>query len=200
MFNPLMLKAVLSVHERYPDLQSVCEMGFQTLAARPQMIDCRTVPQLYRHLGMSYEALDIDERGTIRHDLNTVWKTKRTFDLVTNNGTSEHVFNQASVFETMHRICNRVMIHVLPWINFRNHGFYGYNPVLFHDLAEANGYDLIECYGGTRNGDVVYPVPGIENVKQPDATDKNVMLVAILEKTGKAKFVAPIQGKYRARI
>ena len=34
------------------------------------------------------------------------------------------------------------MLHVLPFVNYLNHGFFSYNPILFHDLAAANRYEL----------------------------------------------------------
>jgi hypothetical protein len=34
------------------------------------------------------------------------------------------------------------MLHVLPFVNYLNHGFFSYNPILFPDLAAANRYEV----------------------------------------------------------
>ncbi len=36
-----------------------------------------------------------------------------------------------------------VMLFVLPFYNWLNHGFYNYNPLLFVDLATAYNYDIL---------------------------------------------------------
>ena len=73
---------------------------------------------------------------------------------------------------------------------------YNFHPVLFGDLAGANGYEIIRMYGADRNGNVIFdPVPGSE-IKKPEPTDKNVMIVCAMRKVTDNAFVAPTQGKY----
>lgn len=104
----------------------------------------------YRALGFSsYTAIDVNAKfGSLVMDLNrdlaAHYGFRDTFDLVTNNGTGEHVFNQAAVFANAHALCkpDGLMLHVLPFVNFLNHGFFSYNPILFHDLAAANEYEV----------------------------------------------------------
>ena len=65
------------------------------------------------------------------------------FDLVTNNGTGEHVFDQKIVFENMHNLTKvgGIMLNILPFSLSINHGFFNFQPVLFRDLAYANDYN-----------------------------------------------------------
>lgn len=36
-----------------------------------------------------------------------------------------------------------IMLFVLPFYNWMNHGFFNFNPLLFTDLAEANDYEIV---------------------------------------------------------
>ena len=110
----------------------------------------------------SYTAIDINEKyGSLAMDLNYSLKERyeynQTFDLVTNNGTGEHIFNQASVFENMHNLTKKdgYMIHIMPFVNWQNHGFYNFHPILYLDIAHANQYELISLGIGEREGKVV---------------------------------------------
>lgn len=102
-------------------------------------------------LGFSgYTAIDVNSLyGSLIMDLNIDLKDAygytKTFDLVTNNGTGEHIFNQYAVFKNMHQLAHPggVLLFVLPFYNWLNHGFFNFNPLLFTDLAAANGYDIV---------------------------------------------------------
>lgn len=104
----------------------------------------------YRALGFaSYRTIDVNARYNsllmdLNRDLAEHYGFRETFDLVTNNGTGEHVFNQSAVFANTHALCEvgGVMLHVLPFFNYLNHGFFNFNPILFHDLAAANRYQV----------------------------------------------------------
>ncbi len=97
----------------------------------------------------SYTCIDVNQRyGALQMDLNyslaEKYDFREEFDLVTNNGTGEHVFDQASVFRNIHALTRPggLMVHVLPFHNYINHGFYNFQPILFHDLAQANQYKI----------------------------------------------------------
>lgn len=107
----------------------------------------------------SYTCIDVNQRyGALQMDLNYLlaekYQFRDEFDLVTNNGTGEHVFDQASVFRNIHALTRTggVMVHVLPFHNYTNHGFYNFQPVLFHDLAEANQYKILRVSLAHRGG------------------------------------------------
>lgn len=104
----------------------------------------------YRALGFAaYRTIDVNARYNslvmdLNRDLALHYGFRETFDLVTNNGTGEHIFNQSAVFSNAHALCKAggLMLHVLPFVNYLNHGFFSYNPILFHDLAAANRYEV----------------------------------------------------------
>src|SRR3546814_7323570 len=75
------------------------------------------------------------------------------FDLVTNNGTGEHIFNQDAVFENVHDLAKvgGAMLHILPMSPWVNHGFYNYNPILFRDIAAANRYEWLFMWVSDRS-------------------------------------------------
>ena len=114
----------------------------------------------YRCLGFShYEAIDInDTYGSrvmdLNKDLRESYGFTNTYDLVTNNGTGEHIFDQASVLRNMHNLTkvNGIMVHVMPLLNYINHGFYCFHPSLYYSLARANGYRLLGLALANRRG------------------------------------------------
>jgi SAM-dependent methyltransferase len=110
----------------------------------------------------SYACIDVNDRyGALQMDLNESLAGKYGFheqyDVVTNNGTGEHVFDQASVFRNMHALAKSdgIFLHVLPFHNYTNHGFYNFQPVLFYDLAHANGYELLRLSVANSSGDEI---------------------------------------------
>ena len=114
----------------------------------------------YRALGFAgYRTIDVNARyGSLVMDLNrdvvAHYGFTERFEFVTNNGTGEHVFNQAAVFANAHALCKAggIMLHVLPFVNYLNHGFFSFNPILFHDLAAANGYDIVRLSIASNQG------------------------------------------------
>ena len=213
-FNPLMGSSVVNIRDKLPEGFSVIELGSQTLNLVVKGKEFEDVPDFYKQLGAGrYDCIDRDGFGTIDHDLNTVYRSNfdrasdglpphPTYNLVTNNGTGEHIFNQAAVFETMHKLCriDGVMLHVLPWINWRNHGFYNFQPILFHDLALANGYKPLYMAAGDRNGNITFQTLSFNEDKNPSGFDSNVSLVVALQKTKEAPFQVPVQTKYNKVI
>lgn len=105
----------------------------------------------YKALGFSsYDAIDVNSKyGSLVMDLNVDLQERygfdRQFDLVTNNGTGEHIFNQYAVFKNAHNLTRvgGIQLYVLPFHNWMNHGFFNFNPILFGDLAAANKYKLL---------------------------------------------------------
>ena len=102
--------------------------------------------------GAEYTAIDLDPKPpfVIQQDLNEPFDLGRRFDLCINNGTSEHIFNQANFYKAMHdhtRV-GGLMIHWTPMFGWTGHGFYNVQPGFFEDLAAANGYDIITLYAG----------------------------------------------------
>jgi hypothetical protein len=97
----------------------------------------------------TYMALDLF-RGvdTNLFDLNLHFvprELRGRFDLVTNYGTSEHVINQMLAMKSLHDLAKTggIIHHDLPMCGYHLHGYFNYNPGLFHDLATANNYEIL---------------------------------------------------------
>ena len=104
--------------------------------------------------GSEYHALDIfeDDKVTLfdlnLHDLPEDFRSH--FDLVTNFGTTEHVFDQVRCFRTMHDAAKvgGVLYTDVPMGGYLYHGYFLYTPLFFQHLALANDYDVIFDYYG----------------------------------------------------
>lgn len=153
----------------------------------------------------------------LNYDLYECYNFDKTFDLVVNNGTGEHVFNQYSLFRNIHQLTNNkgIMLHILPFIDWINHGFYNFNPIFFADLAASNNYEILDITFANRNGAEL----NIKNKKsiqvvfeqiKPDYDSnfkkiiektksqigENIFIVAVLKKNSNNPFKVPLQGKY----
>ncbi|AXK79076.1 class I SAM-dependent methyltransferase [Pseudolabrys taiwanensis] len=108
--------------------------------------DCQ--PEYYRLFGpKEYKSADLtDDRADYRFDLNSPIEELPRFDVVTDFGTAEHVYNIAQVFDTMHKLLvpGGLALHCVPAFAFPNHGFYTPNPNLFIEFARANNYELVD--------------------------------------------------------
>jgi SAM-dependent methyltransferase len=135
-----------------------------------------------------HTCIDVNQRfGALQMDLNYSLADKygfdEEFDLVTNNGTGEHIFDQASVFRNVHALTRTggVMIHVLPFHNYVNHGFYNVQPILFHDLAQANQYKILRISLADKDGKEI--AFGAEETISTTRTVKTYPLNAVLDRT-----------------
>lgn len=168
-------------------------------------------------LNGAYESFKFD----LNKDIFTAYDFNSKYDLVINNGTGEHVFNQHSLFLNIHNLTktNGIMLHVLPFIDWINHGFYNFNPIIFGDLAASNKYEIIKISLSNRNGaelkldnknhtilfEQIKPNNKLSNFNKmleiaKDKVGKNILLVVILKKLSNLKFTIPLQGKYLSDI
>jgi hypothetical protein len=78
----------------------------------------------------------------------------RSFDVVVDTGTCEHCFNVAQAFANSCEALaiGGVLVHAAPLTRI-NHGFWNFNPTVYPDFFEANGFDLLAMAGVT--GDLV---------------------------------------------
>ena len=67
------------------------------------------------------------------------------YDVVLNFGTTEHLLGQFNAFKVIHEATatGGIIYHDLPMTGYLDHGYFCYNPMLFTQLAEANGYEVI---------------------------------------------------------
>jgi len=161
----------------------------------------------------AYKSYKFDLNLNIKEDYNF----DKKFDLVINNGTSEHVFNQSNFFLNFHNLTqvNGLMLNIVPFVDWINHGFYNYNPIFFADLAAANEYKILKICLGNRNAailnidqnhqqtffDQIKPTDNNSEFKKIISLAKsklgmNIILVVILKKIKDEIFKIPLQGKY----
>ncbi|MEO1208065.1 MAG: hypothetical protein AAFX78_00850 [Cyanobacteria bacterium J06638_20] len=103
---------------------------------------------VYR-LFFNYQNLTaIDLHGTensLPLDLNHEISLGQEFDISINFGTGEHVFNVCQFFKTIHD-CTKsggIMLHVMPFLGWMDHGFFNFQPTIYWDLAESNHYEVL---------------------------------------------------------
>lgn len=98
--------------------------------------------------GREYRSLDVeDKRADYRFDLSRpLPEDIGQYDIVTNFGTTEHVFNIGQAFSTIHDLLlpGGVSLHVVPSFAFINHGFFNVHPNLYIEMARQNGYEVVD--------------------------------------------------------
>lgn len=162
---------------RLPKNFSVCELGDQYLTQGER----RLAMDWYREIGCGrYESIDGNGRGTVLADLDRPLKQRLgQFDLVTDFGTGEHVFDQGQVWRTIHALTKKhgYIAFDRPAVGYPEHCFYLSNECLFRDIAAANNYGIVElAYHETMRG---------------------ALWRGVYYKTsGKGSFVPPKQGRY----
>ena len=143
-------------------------------------------------------------------DLNTdvgqQYNFHEQFDLVTDNGTGEHVFNQYTLFKNAHDLCKvgGYMIHALPFYRWVDHGFFNYNPNLFPCLAQQNNYALEHLWIATSDATQLERLDvnklnrykGYRTDFKLDTWEDDPMVVAVMRKLNDCKFTSPIQFLY----
>lgn len=123
---------------------SVCEFGNQFMSGDSP----RPALEFYQKLGVGrYVSIDANGRGTVTADLNcpVTDLALGTFDLVTDFGTGEHIFDQAQVWRTMHELTapGRWIAFDRPSDGYSKHCFYLITTGLMEDIARANGYRIV---------------------------------------------------------
>lgn len=104
--------------------------------------------KFYADLGFTdYSSIDINgEHGSIPIDLNYKLKDEKLFnkfDVVTDFGSCEHVFNVSECYKTMHKILkvNGLMI-IIQAVSGGN-GYFLYDRSFLDGIAAANNYDIL---------------------------------------------------------
>lgn len=218
--GPEILAVYVAMVERglFDSIRTVMEFGDQeyTTKGQPQLLDrlfqLRGVNAthaefsdpgearlIYERLGLRYACLDTNEGyGAMLFDLNfdTVPAEHRAqYDLVTNFGTTEHVFNQANAFRVMHDFTRPggYMLHFVPFMGYVSHGLYCYQPAFFESLARANRYEVVGLWAGT-GPNALHMVPWNRGLLQVTNTSNadDCMIAALLRRSDDAAFEAPM--------
>lgn len=159
---------------------------------------------------VTYRAIDLNGTEVAwRYDLNRPLPTDETFHVVTNFGTSEHVFDQAQIFRSIHALARPggLMLHALPHQGGPNHGFFNYHPTFFHDLAAANGYRIAALFLMTPDGE---GSDRLDSVKERDdyatliaksgLTRESGLFVGLVKPNEERPFKPPMQGYYAGEL
>ena len=95
----------------------------------------------------TYVCFDVvDHHSAIQADLNYPLKDESLygqFDMVTDHGSAEHVFNIAEVYRTMHRLCRPGGLIVVTQAVAQGNGFFTFDHAFFETMAAANGYSVL---------------------------------------------------------
>lgn len=158
---------------------SVCELGDQYLTEPKEGRLSRDWFERELKCGR-YVSVDANARGDVTADLNRPLDhvALGEFDLVTDLGTGEHVFNQHQFWKTVHHL-TRVggfIVFDKPHQGYAEHGFYTYSETFFSDIAYANEYRLI------RDGYRDMP--------------RGKLYRGVWQRKRRGKFVVPQQGRY----
>lgn len=173
-----------------PDSFSVCELGNQMYSIMRGM-KITKVPAIgfWKKLGCGrYESIDLNGKATKLVDLNQpippqIQYELDRFDIVTNFGTSEHCFNLAQVWKTIHDLTKigGYIATEQPMQGWQDHGFVNVQPNMIRALCFANDYELLKL--------------NIRRIKGNSSS-----FIAIMKVTKQDVFKYPIQGRYEAQL
>lgn len=157
----------------------------------------------YRYMGFKeYACIDADGRHNalvfdLTCDLRRDYNFNRQYDLVTNHGTTEHVFDVAAGFRNIHNLCRKggLMIHGLPFQGYTYHCFYNFMPNFYRDLCAANDYELVGCFiNFSPAPNRIYEMPP-KYIGLLTFTD--ALLFYVFKKHNDDDFKAPYQDNYK---
>jgi len=135
-------------------------------------------------------------------DIQKQYNFTKTFDVVTNFSTTEHVFNQHEVFRNIHNLCKKdgIIVHSLPLQGAWEHGLYNYHPNFFFALADKNNYKIE--YFGIRHKDlqdyniVDLSEPEIKSFLKNISAYDTMASIVLMRKQDDEEFRTPFQGRY----
>ncbi len=160
-----------------------------------------------------YFSCDINGLADLRLDLSRPLppEHKGVYGSILNGGTLEHIFDIRQAMENIHDAVTLggLIIHTTP-MTWHDHGFYNFNPVFFHQTAEANAYEIVaEGYyfcAGTFDGQdrPFVSLNGVDPLIPHIATTPaslfgartipaHVMHLIGLRRTSSAPFMTPVQ-------
>jgi hypothetical protein len=146
----------------------------------------------------SYQAVDLAlGPGRVCADLNRPFHMGREFCATINNGTSEHVFDQANVLRALHEHTRvgGIMIHWTTCVGFVDHGFYNAQPGLYFDLAAANGYEIRHLELAGRSDHYILREREDHRIALHEFPSlRDSLICAVLSKQSDKPFIPPMQG------
>jgi len=138
------LQRIARRHVNRADCEKALDAIFDGKSPRPG-----AQPAFYSIFGGgSYHSIDLtDPRADFALDLNlSLPPNVGSYDVVTNFGTTEHVFNIGQAFANIHKLLKvgGVQLHAIPSYGYIDHGFYNIHPCTYLDMAKANEYEIVD--------------------------------------------------------
>ena len=132
---------------RVAGVPNYSKKDFTNLAHWPGYPFCSSKP-FYEMLGAEkYSCIDLGGgHGAIPLDLNMPledYSLYGQYDLVTDYGNNEHIFNTAEAYRTMHRLCKQQGFMIITQVVYNGNGYYAYDPSFFEGIAAANNYKIL---------------------------------------------------------
>ena len=168
----------------------------------------------YESLGIKeYQCMDINaDYDAIVHDLNKPFEDKskfNKFDIVTDHGSCEHVFNIAECYRTMHNLAKPGGYIIIAQAVWKGNGYFKFDESFFEGIAAANNYKIIfNSYvlsnkDKTINGsDHQFHIP--RNRELFNVLDfsklEDLNIYGVLQKTKEDKFKIPYQNKLMRKV
>lgn len=169
---------------------------------------------LYEILGIKdYKSIDINGKyGAIVHDLNKPFNDTsmfNKFDIATDFGSCEHVFNVSECYKTLHKLLKPGGYLIIDQAILKGNGYFKFDEVFFEGIAAANNYKIIfSSYvittgEKTKNGSYYqFHIP--RNHKLLDVLDYSKLgnidksdgigIFAVMQKITDEEFKTPYQG------
>ncbi|HXF78553.1 MAG TPA: hypothetical protein VN598_06805 [Usitatibacter sp.] len=160
--------------------------------------------ELFSRLGVDATVVDVAKlRGMERIvDLNSPLPDdlRGQFDLVVDTGTCEHCFNVAQAFVNSCEAlaAGGILVHAAPLTRI-NHGFWSFNPTIYPDFFEDNGFELQVISGVTgtlKDGFRPFAVDTFRRFQAPP----EAALYVVARRTEVRPVRWPVQRKYRGMI
>ena len=186
---------------------------FNNLVYWPGCPRCPARP-FYELLGVpEYACVDLGgEHEAISLDLNLPLEDRSLYDkydLVTDHGTNEHVFNTAEAYRTMHRLCKPQGFMLIAQVVFNGNGYFTYDLSFFEGMAAANDYRIhYSSYIVTTN--TLTSEGSASQFHVPlsrvliDTLDwtrvQQIGICYVMQKLADADFHYPYQGQYLSRV
>jgi hypothetical protein len=168
----------------------------------------------YESLGIKeYQCMDMNgDYGAIVHDLNKPFEDRskfNKFDIVTDHGSCEHVFNIAECYRTMHNLTKLGGYIIVAQAIWKGNGYFKFDESFFEGIAAANNYKIIfNSYvinpgEKTKNGsELQFHIP--RNRELFNVLDfsklEGLGIYGVLQKTKEDEFKIPYQGKFMKEV
>ena len=129
------------------------------------------------------------------------------YDLVTDHGSCEHIFNIAEAYRTMHRLCKVDGLIVISQSLWGGNGYFLYDRAFFEGIAAANGYRIIydayvlmSAFKYKKISGQQFHIPLARDLlKVVDLSHVDeIGIYAVLQKQEDSEFQFPYQGEYLA--